>query len=115
MLAHKQMPTTRCINPKLSRLYTLNLVKADAPSVTAKLWPCPAGHPQRQAHVLSILALHSPKPGPIIQPQAAWIALAFAYSARPAADLPPMGTKPLMPNAFRAALVASAQALIVFP
>merc|ERR1711933_211153 len=48
-----------------------------------------------------------------LSPHAAMIALAFAYNARPAADLPPMGTKPFTPSAFRAALHASAQTLMV--
>merc|ERR1719223_625081 len=38
--------------------------------------------------------------------------LAFAYSALPAADLPPMATKPVSPSAFLAAFTASAQALM---
>merc|ERR1719373_1444576 len=39
------------------------------------------------------------------------MAFALAYSARPAADLPPMATNPERPSALRAALHASIQAL----
>merc|ERR1719436_793641 len=42
-------------------------------------------------------------------------AFALAYRALPAAVLPPIGTKPVRPSAFRAALTASAQALILLP
>merc|ERR1719436_597708 len=42
-------------------------------------------------------------------------AFALAYRALPAAVLPPIGTKPVRPSAFRAILTASAQALILLP
>merc|ERR1712060_901362 len=50
---------------------------------------------------------------PLLTPHAAMIDLALAYNARPAADLPPTGMKPVTPNAFRAAFTASIQALMV--
>merc|ERR1712060_94870 len=50
---------------------------------------------------------------PLLTPHAARIDLALAYNARPAADLPPTGMKPVTPNAFRAAFTASIQALMV--
>merc|ERR1719373_1342806 len=40
--------------------------------------------------------------------------LALAYRALPAADLPPMATKPVRPNSLRAFLTASAQAFKPF-
>merc|ERR1719249_363966 len=47
--------------------------------------------------------------------QADSAAFALAYKALPAAVLPPIGTKPVSPSAFRAALTASAQALSLLP
>merc|ERR1719334_2072768 len=47
--------------------------------------------------------------------QAEQMDLAFAYRARPAADLPPTATKPETPSAFLAALTASCQTFSRLP
>merc|ERR1719153_2175654 len=56
-----------------------------------------------------------PSPRPRSNAQADSAAFALAYKALPAAVLPPIGTKPVRPSAFRAVLTASAQALILLP